>query len=65
MSDLYGNVPRSYRGGAGRNLAATIPGMRPGSHLWNLLVVVAYLVFAPLLVPLALACLTSWVDWTC
>lgn len=65
MADRYGDVPRSHRGGAGRTLGATIPGMRPGSHLWNLLVAVAYLAFAPLLVPLMLGCRTAWTDWDC
>lgn len=36
-------------------ITETVPGMRPGSHLWNLLVAVAYLVFAPVLMPLAFA----------
>jgi len=63
MVDSFSDGPRSHRGRTGGRLAAPVPGMRPGSHVWNLLVAVAYLVFAPLLVPLALACRTGWVDW--
>lgn len=65
MTDLYGERARARDSGIGTNLAETIPGMRPGSHLWNLLVAVAYLVFAPVLIPLALACLSTRVEWNC
>lgn len=37
---------------------ATVPGMRKGSHVWNLIVAVAYVVFAPVSIPLAYLLLT-------
>lgn len=42
-----------------------IPGMRRGAHIWNLIVLVAYLVFLPLLVPIALACFSDRVPVEC
>lgn len=63
MTDLYGGPPRPRPSGVGTDFTETVPVMRPGSHLWNVLVTVAYLVFAPILVPFAVACLTNRVEW--
>lgn len=47
------------------DLSERVPGMRRGSHLWNLLVAVAYLVFLPIWVPIAILCLADRIPWEC
>lgn len=64
MTDTLGNQPRARPAGVGTYIAETVPGMRPGGYLWNLLVAVAYAVFAPILVPLVLGYHTTGGNWS-